>query len=127
MSVWCQKPILPVSDEYTRTLRDTLSDIQVDSNHTQGPNFGGSSYLENTMTIYYEVIPWDYAGFNLYHREMPRANSLEEVARMIEHPADSVIVVEEGNLERQLTKEEQAEVWRLQDQIRAEQKRSETR
>jgi len=74
------------------------------------------------MSTRYEVIPWDHAGYGLRHPELPETpNNLADVARLIQHPADSIIVIEDG-VERLLTEEEWAELDVEQQRLRDNQK-----
>jgi hypothetical protein len=68
------------------------------------------------MSISCEVIPWDLEGFGLYNRQFPSVNSLDEAARLMTSPADSVMAWEEGE-RRALTAAEEAELRGHQDRI----------
>lgn len=61
------------------------------------------------MSIVYEVIPWDcagYAGIYIYNRQFPTADTLEGAARLLTSPADSIVAWEHGK-RRALTADEE--------------------
>jgi hypothetical protein len=70
------------------------------------------------MSICYEVIPWDLQGFGIYNRQFPSVDSLDEAARLMTCPADSIVAWENGE-RRTLTAEEEAELRGHQDRLLA--------
>jgi hypothetical protein len=61
---------------------------------------------ERAMSIVYEVIPWDCEGYAaIYNRQFPTSDTLEEAARLLTSPADSIVAWEHGR-RRALTADE---------------------